>query len=142
MALDNCLKTLTCNRWGKAILNAHYPFDSGFDAWSCKLTKHFTYKYMQHHASRAVDHVDFSQEIEEIESPFDLENTVENRQYVLQAMEQLTQNQREVIWYIYFEGWSQKQIADHFHVRIDAIYKRHFDALKQLRKILGDNGDI
>ncbi len=127
------------------IVRAHYPYDCEFDAWACKITHHVTSKYMQRHGSSAqLNEVDLADVAEwfqgsgESLTP-DLEDQFATRQFLLNAVEQLSENQKFVIWHFYFEGLPLPQIAKKLDVSINTIYKRHFDALKQLRKIIGVN---
>ena len=61
------------------------------------------------------------------------------RQLLLDAIEKLSENQKVVIWWFYFEGRPLPQIAEDLGINVNATYKRHFDALKQLRKILEED---
>jgi RNA polymerase sigma factor (sigma-70 family) len=95
-------------------------------------------------SSRVVDNIDLSEADEWFQdsdkSPdSNLEDEFATRQFLLDAIAQLSEKQKFVIWQLYFEGWSMPQIANHLQVKTNAIYKRHFDALKALRKILEEN---
>lgn len=127
------------------IVHAHYPYDCEFDAWVCKITHHVTSKYMQRHISSApLDEVDLADVAEwfqgsgESVAP-DLEDQFATRQFLLNAVEQLSDNQKVVIWQFYFEGVPLPKIAKNLDISVNTIYKRHFDALNQLRKIIGVN---
>ena len=128
------------------IVRSHYPYDCDFDAWACTLTKNVSSKYMQHQPHNGViDNVDLS-EAEEWFSHTDehaslsgLEVEVARKQSLLDAIAELSENQKELIWKHYFEGWPLSQIADQQGISGNAVYKRHFDALEHLRKILGSN---
>ncbi|KAA3655004.1 MAG: sigma-70 family RNA polymerase sigma factor [Chloroflexi bacterium] len=64
-----------------------------------------------------------------------LEDEVASKQVLYDAIEQLSDNQRRIVLDFYFEGRALPQIAEDLHVSVNTLYKRHFDALKQLRKI-------
>lgn len=126
------------------ISHSHYPYDCEFDAWACKITQHVSVKYMQRQSSiDVIDDVDLSGTEEWFSNSNDhpslskLESEIARRQALLDAIAKLSDKQKEIIWKHYFEGWSLSQIAAHLDISPSAVYKRHFDALKQLRKILG-----
>ncbi|MFO7681522.1 MAG: sigma-70 family RNA polymerase sigma factor [Chloroflexota bacterium] len=124
------------------ILHAHYPYDCVFDAWACIISQHACSKYMQRHGTLPViDAMDLS-EADEWFGALDGSNPeteLAAKQLLLNAVAQLTEKQKKVVWYFYFEGWPLPQIATHLQVNVNTIYKRHFDALKQLRKIFEEN---
>jgi len=128
------------------IVRSHYPYDCDFDAWACTLTKNVSSKYMQHQPHNGViDNVDLL-EAEEWFSRIDehatlngLEGEVARKQSLSDAIAELSDKQKELIWKHYFEGWPLSQIADQLGISVNAVYKRHFDALGHLRKILGSN---
>jgi len=130
---------------GLQISRAHYPYDCEFDAWACRITQHISSKYMQRHQISSVwEAVDLSTVDEQFHPEFDLYNSNQevhfaNRQLLLDAIEQLSENQKVVIWQFYFEGRPLPKIAEDLEINVNAIYKRHFDALKQLRKILEED---
>jgi RNA polymerase sigma factor (sigma-70 family) len=124
------------------IVRSHYPYDCVFDAWACVISQHTCSKYMQRYRSLPViDDLDLS-EADEWFGALDGSNPeieLAAKQLLLDAVAQLTEKQKKVVWYFYFEGWSLQQIATHLQVNVNTIYKRHFDALKQLRKIFEEN---
>jgi len=128
------------------IVRSHYPYDCDFDAWACTLTKNISSKYMQRQPHIGViDNVDLS-ETEEWFSNTDehsslngLEGEVARKQWLTDAILELSEKQKELVWKHYFEGWPLSQIADQLGISVNTVYKRHFDALKQLRKILGSS---
>lgn len=130
---------------GLQITHAHYPYDCEFDAWACKLTHYVSSKYMQRHGSSPIiDEVDLAEVDERLQDR--VQSTDANpelkfaiRQLLVDAIEQLSNNQKVVIWQFYFEGFPLPKIAEDLDINVNAIYKRHFDALKQLRKILEED---
>ena len=130
---------------GLQIVRSHYPYDCEFDAWACKITHYASSKYMQRHKpSPVVEEFDLSEADEWLQNLADLsegslEELLFTKQLLLDAIEQLSEKQKEVILRFYFEGCPLSQIADDSDISANVIYKRHFDALKQLRKILEEN---
>jgi RNA polymerase sigma factor (sigma-70 family) len=127
-------------------LASHYPYDCEFEAWACVVTQHVCYHYMEReHGSNAIDTIDLSKIEEWLESPGDeleegsLNADVIRKDQLLGAIGQLSEARKAVIFLHYFEGQSLAQIAADLKLPNNTIYKRHFDALKQLRKILGSN---
>ena len=130
---------------GLQIMRAHYPYDCEFDAWACKITQHTSSKYVQRHkSSYVIEEIDLSEIDEWLKNRMNAtDNNPEiqfaTRQLLLDAIEKLSENQKVVIWWFYFEGRPLPQIAEDLGINVNAIYKRHFDALKQLRKILEED---
>jgi RNA polymerase sigma factor (sigma-70 family) len=125
------------------IVHSHYPYDCEFDAWACMITQHVSSKYMQRQPPPdVIDDVDLSEAEEwffnsnDHPSLLKLEIEIGRRQVLLDAIAKLSDKQKEAIWKHYFEGWTLSQIAIYLEISPSAVYKRHFDALKQLRKIL------
>jgi RNA polymerase sigma factor (sigma-70 family) len=126
------------------IIHSHFPYDCEFDAWACTITQHVSSKYMQRQSPiDVIDDVDLSDAEEWFYTSTDhptlskLEREIAQKQALLDAIAQLSDKQKEAIWKHYFEGWTLSQIAAYLGISPSAVYKRHFDALKQLRKILG-----
>lgn len=69
-----------------------------------------------------------------------LEDTIlnERAKLVKQAMEQLSDKQREVIEVAYFEGKTQSEISEEFDVPLGTIKTRMRDAMIKLRTLLAD----
>lgn len=126
------------------IIHSHFPYDCEFDAWACTITQYVSSKYMQRQSpNNVIDDVDLSDAEEWFYTSTDhptlskLEREIVEKQVLLDAIVKLSDKQKEIIWKHYFEGWSLSQIAAHLDISPSVVYKRHFDALKQLRKILG-----
>ncbi len=82
-----------------------------------------------------------SEDCIQIESSYEdllitLEEDAENRQKIIQALEQLTPSQKEIIRMRYFENKSYKQIAEITSTKNRTIYNQAYDALCTLRKCL------
>jgi RNA polymerase sigma-70 factor (ECF subfamily) len=69
-----------------------------------------------------------------------LEDTIlnERAKLVKQAMEQLSDKQREVIEVAYFEGKTQSEISEEFDVPLGTIKTRMRDAMIKLRTLLAE----
>ncbi|MDZ7878491.1 MAG: sigma-70 family RNA polymerase sigma factor [Saprospiraceae bacterium] len=77
--------------------------------------------------------------VEAYESVLILQETNESkRQALIQALEQLTPRQKELIVLRYFEEMPYADIAQRTQLQTDSIYKTIHEALKRLRVILSD----
>ncbi len=124
------------------ILYAHYPYDFKFMAWVSVMLHHVCYKYAQQ--ARADEKVQVDLEVTELDpkaavaanQDIELELTAAT-QRASTAVAQLSRIQQEVIIEHYIQGKSLAEVAAVAEVPINTIYKRHYDALYKLRKILG-----
>lgn len=69
-----------------------------------------------------------------------LEDAAETRDAtngILQALNHLTQYQREAILLAYYEGYSQKEIAERLHLPVNTVKTRIRDGMIRLRDELG-----
>mgnify|MGYP000919649840 CR=1 FL=1 len=125
------------------LMNADFPYDVDFDAWLYVLTLN---------AVRKTVEKDFS--LNEVQSNELVLETLDEmllsaeqmrrielihfelREDVLSAITQLSQVQQHVVLGYYFDGKSLSELANELDVSANVIYKRHFDALKNLRIIL------
>lgn len=69
-------------------------------------------------------------------SPFDGLMALEQREHVQEALEKLSDLDRQILLLKYSEGWSYRQLADHLGVREDTIEYRLMKARKNLRRHL------
>lgn len=128
-----------------AIIHSHFPYDCEFDAWACKITQHVCSQYMKHHdLSYEVDNLNlleidewYQDNVEKQEA--DLENHIADKLLLLNAITQLSNEKESVIKHFYFEEKPLQQIANEMNVSANTVYKRHYDALQQLRRILEIN---
>ena len=78
--------------------------------------------------------------VEAYENVLILQETNElKRQKLINALEQLTPRQKELIVLRYFEEMNYADIAERTQLQMDSIYKTIHEALKRLRLILGNN---
>jgi RNA polymerase sigma factor (sigma-70 family) len=76
--------------------------------------------------------------VEAYENVLILQETNElKRQELINALEQLTPRQKELIVLRYFEEMNYADIAERTQLQTDSIYKTIHEALKRLRSILG-----
>lgn len=128
------------------ILKIQFPYDVELDAWMHVVVRNIC---MQHLTKlwRAESVFSISeQEYEQYESMdgnlaaniyYTFVKNEELRDVLLGALQSLPESKRQIIFLIYFEGWSLAEIAAKMNRNVNAIYKAHFDALKELRKRLG-----
>ncbi len=127
--------------------HAHFPYDTDFYAWAnvfiinlCR--KRIEQLYKQRH-ELDTPQLDMDYLLKAIVDPNSSDHVIrhELRQAIEQAIEQLTEARQTVIKLKYFQHKTNNEIATTLNKSTNAIYKLHFDALAQLRKILGSNED-
>jgi RNA polymerase sigma factor (sigma-70 family) len=129
-----------------ALLTAHFPYDTSFDAWAFILARNVTCKLLKQSKrnGRTTDEaVPFDEEMihfrylrsEPDRKRWDL------RRDLLDAVDALSSEvRREIILRHYFENLSLPEIAAELNQPIHTVYQEHFRSRKELRKILGQNG--
>lgn len=118
------------------ILTAHFPYDTEFDPWAFVLARNVCLQQLRI-GRRRVEPLD-----DDLLSLLpDLNHTAaaqrrELRQALLSAIEQLSSDaRRKLIMLHYFQGSALPDIAAALDKTVTAVYKLHFDALAELRKI-------
>lgn len=72
----------------------------------------------------------------EVRGPLDRVMAAEQQEQVQEAMEQLNEIDRQILYLKYAEGWSYRQLAEHLGVKEDTIEYRLTKARKNLRQKL------
>lgn len=131
-----------------AFLTSTYHYDTEFDAWFCVLVQNVCRKYIkeQRHPNQTAeaealsyDRFEFLLEVLADNEAIDSQRARELRAILLEAVEKLSsEGRKEIIIRHYFEGYSFKEIAKIMDRSLNAVYKLHFDALKELRDLLND----
>lgn len=125
-----------------AILEAYFPYDCDFYAWSCVLVHNTSSTYMRdilkinsfinEEIGDLSDIEEWASDLSSVDSQkIDIED-------IHEAAQKLSAIQQSLIKKYYWDGKSFTEIASEEQVSINTIYKRHFDALARLRKILHD----
>lgn len=132
------------------ILHKDFPYDTEFDPWARRTLIYTSYRYVDNHyktgnitTNKAVSLEDFEDWLYNLVDPT-AEQTIEQQAdlaLVKRAMSKLTPTQRRIIELSIFEHKGTAEIAEIEDCTISAVYKRKHDAIKMLRKILGDNSD-
>lgn len=130
-----------------AILDAHFPYDTDFDAWVAKIVQNTCLKFMRTSLRKKEIPAEKIVDLDE-----KLENTLEGMgnhlqmqdeglcQILMDAIAQLSQSRRQVIELKYFYEYPPNEIAKKIGKSIDAVYCLQFNALQDLRKILTKTG--
>lgn len=133
------------------ILRAHFPYDTGFDPWAFVIVEKMVNKhagYLWEESQKAQNTVSVDQWEMGSDNLRDLiasafPEQIADQSEILEAITRLPSlAQRQLILRRYFEGWSFKQIAAEQGKTVNAIYRLHFAALANLRKILESKRDI
>lgn len=137
--------TIDCSNDAAAVLiNGHFPYDVNFEPWACTVVHNICRKHMRQAQNPRLIPDYKKQDIDQLKEWFpalaandhtNVEEQVRKQYDLFLAIRQLSPKRRDVILRHYFQGMTFAEIAEQDNVRVDIIHKRHFDALKQLRKI-------
>jgi RNA polymerase sigma factor (sigma-70 family) len=118
------------------ILTAYFPYDTEFDPWAYVLVRNICRQLLRRERSQ-VDPIDDDRIVQLPDlSHADVERVRDLRRELLAVIEQLSSDaRRQLIVLHYFQGYSLPDIAARLGKTMSAIYKLHFDALAELRKI-------
>ena len=130
---------------GARLANIRFPYDVHYDSWSCRVTHNVCLNYIRKHTEKLeyVD-LDLSEVSEWLAASSKPADTIQadKRMDLLNAIDQLySEDRKTFILLYYFEGKDFDEIAEILDRTKNALYKLHFDALENLRKILHDRGD-
>ena len=129
----------------RSILNAHFPYDTGFEPWAQVVVQNACLKFMR---SQGKDVPIVEESLEDLEetfqgfaaSPFHTGDPQDQEyQELLEAIPQLSSLRRQVIEMKYFQGLSPLEIATKLGKNVRAVHSLQFHALQDLRKILAQN---
>ncbi len=126
------------------ILHAHYPYDSDLNAWIYVVVVNVCRKYARQMRLDEKKKIDIEL-VEYVlhENLYQLSDTaldLRTTQVELnEAIRQLSQNQQDVIIAHYLLEKSLAEITEEVGISRNTLYKRHYDALRKLGKILGSD---
>lgn len=128
------------------ILNAYFPYDTELEPWVQVILQHACQKFIQ--KSKGPAKLEESLDGPDDKSDRLMDPTAQDkvsqqdlRSTLSEAMKELPESRREVIELVYFQGFSSEEIARKMKKSVGAIYNLHFNALRELRKILDRNRD-
>lgn len=129
------------------LLDAHFPYDTEFDAWVHVLVQHTCRKFIDRALRKSV--VPLEQRVEltdDLTAPNELLLETQLLQRELSAglqaaLDQLTEARRNALILVYLEGLEPEQAAQKLGKSVSAIYSLQFHGLRDLRKILDKNRD-
>lgn len=129
------------------LLDAYFPYDTDFEPWAHVIARNACLKFFRNETKKSIVPPQNIVELKETLSNADDsilagQRRLENKNEVLAALAQLPRARREVIELYYFDGESLPEIAKTMGKTVGAIHSLHFNALQDLRKILGTNRDI
>ena len=131
------------------VMKARFPYDISFDSWAYVLLRNVCFQQFEkaNKKSKVPDHllVELNEELWQIADPDagEVERRTGRRQQIEDAIEKVsTKRMRQVLRLYYYEGLSYQEIANLWGKTVNSVYKSHFDALKDLRKILNKEDDI
>lgn len=125
--------------WNKAEL--YNPEKGRFSSWLLTVTRRICFdlirqKRKQQDILTSPESLEWQIDQKSMSNGLDL---MEMREWVTQAMAQLTANQQEVIQLAYWQGFSLSQISEQLQIPIGTVKSRLHQALLTLRRHLDDN---
>jgi len=128
------------------ILKAYFPYDTELDPWTQVILHHACQKFIRKNnrptkLETSLDELE--SEFEKLRDPTVQEKVIQRDLHLTLslAMKELPESRRELIELMYFHGFSVGEIAEKMGKSVGAVYNLHFNALHELRKILGRNRD-
>jgi RNA polymerase sigma factor (sigma-70 family) len=127
------------------VMTAHFPYDTEFDSWARVITSNVVMKFFRKgknpaNPSNTSDLDELAPRLVDPDGQ-DEEELSGLRMDLLDAIEQLSDNRREVIMLTYFSGLNGSQIANKMDKSEGAVYALRHHALAELSKILGTYRD-
>ena len=118
------------------ILTAHFPYDTEFEPWAYVLLRNVCREHLRREKRIPVSISDESMSTLPDPTHIDRERLRALRLELLDAVQLLSSDaRRQFIMLYYFQGYSLSEVAHNLNRSMSAIYKLHFDALTELRKI-------
>lgn len=130
---------------GARLANIRFPYDVHYDSWACRVTHNVCLNYIRQNTEK-IKYADFdltemADWLEALSKPDDT-HRADQRLDLLAAIDQLSsEDRKKFILLHYFEGKDFDEIAEILERTKNALYKLHFDALENLRKILIERGN-
>ena len=133
---DECATTSAIN-----ILGAYFPYDIDFEPWAHVIVINTCLRFFRDETKKSVIPSQNIFELDEkLASPEDISlGNQDERGDLLKAMSGLSDARRQVIKLHYLDELSLPEVAKAMGKSIGAIHSLHFNALQDLRKILGEN---
>lgn len=136
------------NDAGARLINIRFPYDVHFESWACRVVQNVCLNHIRQFADK-LDYADYDSDLSEIDERLHElgvqsgAESVDKRMDLIAAIDQLSSEDRKLfILLYYFEGKSFREISVILDRTMNALYKLHFDALENLRKILGGTSYI
>jgi RNA polymerase sigma factor (sigma-70 family) len=130
-----------------ALLNAHFPYDTAFEAWETVLLRQVCARQMRVNTRKSVvpdcQLVELEDSLLQYENdPFSDDEEAYKMQLELESLvEQLrSDQQKQFIRWHYFDKLSLAEIEERLAINRNAIYALHFRAIENLRKISDKKG--
>ncbi len=127
------------------LMKAHFPYDTDFDPWAHVIVQNACRKFIRAGTKKSAipdeNLVNLDENLRSLVDPppEDRDSSKDLTAILPNAIEQLSESRRQVIRLAYFEELSPEEIAAKMGKSVGAIYSLQFNALEDLRKILGPN---
>jgi len=133
---EECATTAAIN-----ILDAYFPYDIEFEPWAHVIVINTCLRFFRDETKKSIIPPQNIVELDEkLANPEDIRlEDQDERGDLLKAMSGLSDARRQVIQLYYLDDLPLPEVARVMGKSIGAIHSLHFNALQDLRKILGDN---
>lgn len=124
------------NAAAEKILTAYFPYDTSFESWAFVLVRNVCRQLLrrEHPSLEPLEDEQLAQLPDLAQA--DQTRRRDLRRDLLVAIEELSSDaRRQMIVLHYFQGYTLPDIAVRLNKTMSAVYKLHFDALAELRKI-------
>ncbi len=123
-----------------ALLQAQFPYDTGFEPWAYNIIKFSCFKRIEREVRAAERIVEQNFQDGILHSEYDLEDSQGGWELhidLYNACQQLANNRRQVLSLRYNHGLPFKEIARKMDKSVNAVHQLHHNAISQLASLLG-----
>lgn len=131
-----------------SIMNSHFPYDTEFEPWAHVIVLNTCRKYIRKASKKSTVPQNTIIDIDGALNGNLVDPAYQNQEYYMDlhsvlsgAVAQLSIERRQVIGLMYFDEFPPDEVAKQLGKSVGAIYCLKFNALQDLRKILGSNRD-
>lgn len=123
------------------LLDAHFPYDTDFEPWAHTIITKTCLHYFRDETKKSVIPAKNLTELDETQPDLNavafMEQDISGN--LLEVLSQLSDARCQVLQLHYLKNMSLPEIAKVLGKSLGAVYSLHFNALEDLRKILGKN---
>ncbi|SDT32236.1 RNA polymerase sigma-70 factor, ECF subfamily [Paenibacillaceae bacterium GAS479] len=140
MAAEEIIQELFLKIWNNAEAYTSNGRNGKVSSWIFTIARNRSIDWLRRRDSRPAAGGEIGLDV--ISDPLTTELAVENRlmaEQMRQALSELNVEQKQVLEWVYYGGYTQQEIADHHDIPLGTVKSRIRLGLRQLRKRLGDS---